>query len=326
MRDRDTLFLSCDWGTSSFRLRLVSAEGFRVMAETGSKRGISNVYEDWCKSGQRDAKRLDFYLAVIGEHLKELEARVGDSLQGIPLIISGMASSNIGMMELPYKQMPFALDGSDLKTQTIAPSDSFSLPVLVISGVCTEDDVMRGEEVQVVGCNIEPTEVEKLIIHPGTHCKHIWVKGDQAVCFRTYMTGEFFALLSTKSILAASVSGEGEFPKNKEHFEQGVRDAGKHELLHSSFLVRTGSLFQKRSREANYYYLSGLLIGSELNAFPKDFNGPLILAGEPALVQQYQSALDVCGIAARVQQVIVKEPDAITLAGQYAVYLNPKNP
>lgn len=319
-------FLSCDWGTTAFRLRLVSTEDFSIVNEVSSKCGIAAAYDDWCKTRKAEQERVNHYQSIIKDHLVQLEEKSHASLQGTPLIISGMASSNIGMMELPYKQIPFALDGSDLKTEILPASDSFPYPTLLISGVSTDDDVMRGEEVQVVGCGPEPGQKEQWIIHPGTHCKHILIEGSNATSFRTYMTGEFFSLLTTKSILAGSVSNGGNFDECKAHFEAGVKDAAKHDLLHAAFLVRTGSLFRKRSKEENYYYLSGLLIGSELKAFPKDFKGTIILAGEPALVVQYEAAMQMCGIADRAESIIIKEPDAITLAGQYAVYLLQKTP
>jgi 2-dehydro-3-deoxygalactonokinase len=317
-------FLSCDWGTTAFRLRAV-AKDFSILAEVSSKHGIAAVFDEWKQSGKDESGRVDFYRAIIETHLKELRAKVSGDISGIPLIISGMASSNIGMMELPYKHLPVFLDGSDLQVRNIPPSDSFPHPMLLISGVRTDDDVMRGEEVQVVGCDITTTQNELFIIHPGTHCKHIIVKGDQVVSFQTFMTGELFSLLSTKSILASSVSAGADFESAKEDFLQGVRDATASNLLHAAFLVRTATLFQKRSRETSFYYLSGLLIGTELAAFPADFRGDLILAGEQHLVVQYSAAMDALGITQRLRSLQIKEPDIITLKGQYAVYGHHQN-
>lgn len=320
----DTKFLSCDWGTTAFRLRLVLAEGFKILAEVSSKDGIAGTFKAWTKSGKAEPERVAFYRAVIGKHLVELESKAKESLSGIPLIISGMASANIGMTELPYKQMPFALDGSDLATKFIEASTDFPHPTLLISGVRTDDDVMRGEEVQVVGCGIDAQQNEQLVIHPGTHCKHIVVKGGQAISFQTFMTGELFSLFSTKSILATSVAKGGDINEQhfRSHFDAGVLEAGRQNLAHAAFMVRTGLLFGKRTKEENFYYLSGLLIGSELRDFPKDFRGNIILAGESVLTAQYKVAMDVCGITARTEKLTIMDADIITLAGQYAVYRN----
>jgi 2-dehydro-3-deoxygalactonokinase len=322
---KDTKFLSCDWGTTAFRLRLVTTNGFNTLAEVSSKYGIARAYEEWCKTGMEAQGRIAFYQAIIREHLKELSAKSETSLEDIPLIISGMASSNLGMMELPYKELPFALDGSDLRAEMIPASASFPYPVLLISGVRTEDDVMRGEEVQVVGCRLAQTGEEQLIIHPGTHCKHIAVSSNRVVSFKTFMTGELFSLFSTRSILAASVEAGGAFSSAQEHFIAGVKDGSENNLMHQAFMVRTSALFKKRTKTENFFYLSGILIGNELSVLSKDFNAALVLAGEQALTEQYRLALDVLGIIQRVPAISIMEPEAITFAGQWAVYEQHEN-
>ena len=67
------------------------------------------------------------------------------SLDDVPVVISGMASSTIGLRELPYKPLPFAADGSDLVAEILAPTVDFKHATLLISGVSSTDDVMRGE-------------------------------------------------------------------------------------------------------------------------------------------------------------------------------------
>jgi 2-dehydro-3-deoxygalactonokinase len=125
-----------------------------------------------------------------------------------------MASSTIGMADLPYKDIPFSTDGSDLKLHTIPASVSFKHSVTLISGVRTEDDVMRGEETKLIGCTVGVSNKNNhLFIFPGTHPKHVHVKNDKATAFKTYMTGEFFDLLSTKSILSVSWQKEKVFKK-----------------------------------------------------------------------------------------------------------------
>src|SRR5450432_1404958 len=120
-----------------------------------------------------------------------------------------MASSTLGMVELPYKELPFLADGSDLRVETIYANGLFHHDVLLISGARTGDDVMRGEETQLVGCALGAgyaTQAgEQVFIFPGTHSKHVVVREGRVIAFKTYMTGEFFELLSKKSILAGDV-------------------------------------------------------------------------------------------------------------------------
>ncbi len=318
--DPKTTFLSCDWGTSSFRLRLVERAGLKILAEESSKEGNAATAELWQQAKQPPGQRVGFYLAIVQSHLQKLEAAVKTSLDDVPVVISGMASSTVGMAELPYKSLPFAADGSDLRTKTIAPTADFKHPTLLISGVKSADDVMRGEETQLVGCLFENTPDEQLFLHPGTHAKHVLVQNGQAVALKTYMTGEFFSLLSTKGILAASVKEGGQLEEgnNLRWFEKGVRASPKVNLLHNAFLVRTNDLFKKASKQENYFYLSGLLIGSECNDLLASLPASITLAGEPDLVAHYGAALHVLGISSKCP-VRTKTAEEVTLNGQLAV-------
>lgn len=333
MEHFEKYFLSCDWGTSSFRLRLVAVLAkhqetaglprFCVLAEVENDQGNARVYEAWQQSGR---PREAWYALVLEEALRQLKSKSETQPEALPLVISGMASSTIGMKELPYKPLPFRLDGSDLLIQQLERKTAFANPVYLISGVAGPADVMRGEEVQVVGsCAAQPLS-EGLIIHPGTHAKHILVKDGLAVSFKTFMTGELFALLSQKSILAASVAApEQRGLVSNSFFEKGLRDGFDGSLLHQLFMVRTADLFRQRSKEENYLYLSGLLIGSELTAFPKDFQCPVLVAGAPGLTAQYVHALRFLQLGG--EQIIEQDADDITVLGQYLAlhhFLNQK--
>lgn len=315
-------FLSCDWGTTAFRLRLVERETLNIIAEESSKEGNLATAAAWQQAGLPPEQRVAFYLAVVRQHLQQLEVAAETTLAGVPMVISGMASSTIGLAELPYKPLPFAVDGSDLLTKTIAPTTDFPHPVLLISGVKSADDVMRGEEVQLVGCGFENTPEEQLFLHPGTHAKHVTVQHGQATALKTYMTGEFFSLLSTQSILAASVEQGGALAegRHQQWFAKGVLEGQQANLLHNAFLVRTNDLFSQNSKSENYFYLSGLLIGSECHELLAHRPARIVLAGEPVLVDLYGAALRVLGIAHKCP-VTTKTAEEVTLNGQLTVLM-----
>ncbi|MBF9143594.1 2-dehydro-3-deoxygalactonokinase [Hymenobacter properus] len=321
--DLSNLFLSCDWGTSAFRLRLVERESLKVLAEESSKEGNAATAELWKQAGQPAEQRVAFYLAIVQAHVRKLEEAAKTSLDEVPVVISGMASSTIGMLEVPYKPLPFATDGSDLAVKILPATPEFMHVVLLISGVKSDDDVMRGEEVQLVGCGFENTAEAQLFLHPGTHAKHVLVQNGQATTLKTYMTGEFFSLLSTKGILAASVEEGGKLDEgaNREWFEKGVHASQETNLLHNAFLVRTNDLFQKASKAENYFYLSGLLIGSECGDLQANPPARITLAGEPTLVALYQAALRTLGLD-RQSAVQTKMAEEVTLTGQAAVLLH----
>jgi 2-dehydro-3-deoxygalactonokinase len=306
-------FLSCDWGTSSFRIRLVSLPDLDIVAEEKSGEGIASTFNLWKEKKLIEENRFDFYLSVLKKGIKNLEQQLKIPLENMPVIISGMASSTIGMIEMPYKSLPVHADGSDLIAKKFDKTDDFPHDILIISGIRTENDVIRGEETQLTGCaSIE----EGLFIFPGTHSKHISVKDGTVVDFKTYMTGEFFEMLATKSILFSSVVKAIATDQSLQAFDEGVNDAGLN-LLHASFLVRTNQLFNKYSKEENYYYLSGLLIGSELKDLKNTSHSNIFLIGTRELCSYYEKALQILEPEKEIKTI---NADEATIKGQYRIF------
>jgi len=314
-------FLSCDWGTSSFRLRLIEADSLLVLAERKSKEGISDTYRSWLS--QKDAvARQDFYVRIIRRQIDKLGQdaelqKQNIDLAGIPVILSGMASSTIGLIELPYKAVPFALNSSDLNMQVLN-EEAGANPLIVVSGACTENDVIRGEETKVLGCAqyLNDGEEEVLLLMPGTHPKHILIRGQQVYGFKSYMTGEFFDLLSGHGVLSAVVKEGADIddPESTRHFNEGLKDAGESNLLHASFMVRTRQVLQQIPPEHNYHYLSGLLIGNELKDMNRACSVYLVSTG--LHTRLYSKACAALGI--HIEQVI--DADEALVRGQQIVF------
>ncbi|HMH35026.1 MAG TPA: 2-dehydro-3-deoxygalactonokinase [Puia sp.] len=317
-------FLSCDWGSSMFRLKLVASDGFIMLAEEKTSQGISNTYQDWKQTDANEKDRSDFYLNIIREKIRMIENRTNASLDGVPLIMSGMASSSIGMMEIRYKTLPVLLDGSDLETKIIPASDHFRHDICLISGARTADDAMRGEETKLIGCvnEIGLSREEAVFIFPGTHSKHLYVKEGKLVDIRTYMTGECFALLSGQSILANAVE-KTSWPGTNEYksgFVEGIKAGASVNLLHGAFLTRTNDLFGKFSKAANYYYLSGLLIASELKEWMHSGSVALILVSDVHLGPLYTFACRILGIGKSAHAGPWLDADQALVKGQFAIY------
>ena len=51
-------FISCDWGTSSFRLRIVDALKGSILCEIHTQQGIAATYASWKE--QQNADRFRF--------------------------------------------------------------------------------------------------------------------------------------------------------------------------------------------------------------------------------------------------------------------------
>lgn len=282
--------ISCDWGTSTFRLRVLDATTGEIIDEVKSDDGIGRVHQDWLQHKQSSKSRIQFYKSRLLKSLRKMHFGVdADSV----IIISGMACSSIGFFEMPYRLLPFALKTEMPTWQLLEKDDNLPYPVYIISGFCTHADIMRGEETMLLGIN-SSTENEIYIL-PGTHSKHAFIKSGVLTDFKTYVTGELFSVMTQFSILSNSVKA-GEDSKA---FEAGLAESTSGNLLNQFFKVRTRQILDKTSGVNNYQFLSGLLIGTELKDL-RDTSCKIALIGDGVLAQLYAHALDYLGINATV--------------------------
>jgi 2-dehydro-3-deoxygalactonokinase len=105
-------FISCDWGTTNFRLRVVNTDSLRVIAEHTTVLGIRELNERFLKSAESD--RLPFFAAYLKTQLLALPA----AHRTHPIVVSGMASANIGMQDLPYGELPIDAEGTGSSLRT----------------------------------------------------------------------------------------------------------------------------------------------------------------------------------------------------------------
>ena len=311
--------LSCDWGTSSFRLRLIDTSTQSCLAKVESDKGNASVFNEW--KAQVGVDRIHFYLGYLRQAIQDLKTNL--PVNNLPVLISGMASSSVGMKELPYADLPFALDGSSAYAEWIYDASLPENPVLLISGAHQRDDVMRGEETQLVGLasllDLHADE-DSLFILPGTHSKHISVSDNSIIRFNTFMTGEVFEIIARHSILSHAVSEANHKEITEEErnsFYDGVKKSLKSELLSSLFSVRINQLKKYLSPEENYYYLSGIVIGSEIKYLT---NHKLILCSSGKLQRLYEWALDCADLMKQTYVVSSEMLDNAATSGQLKIY------
>jgi 2-dehydro-3-deoxygalactonokinase len=242
-----------------------------------------------------------------------------------------MASSSVGLKELPYASVPFNLDGSSAYAEWIDAKPMIDNRVLLVSGVQQADDVMRGEETQLIGITSLfhlPGDDNMIFILPGTHSKHITVGSNAIQQFKTFMTGEVFGTLTKHTVLSHAVA----IPENRQitegdrqSFNDGVRKALTSELLNSLFSVRINQLKKYLSAEQNYYYLSGLLIGSELKYIAGNIKHKLVLCSSGQLLQLYEWAIDCAKLLEQTIIVPAEILDSAAAAGQLKILDNIKS-
>ena len=238
----------------------------------------------------------------------------------VKVIISGMASSSIGMRELPYASLPFFANGHALSVEKWQPK-GFPHEISLISGVKSKDDVMRGEETQLVGLYqlLHPAG-NSLFILPGTHSKHIFLENDAISSFHTFMTGEIFDVLSAHSILNGSIE-KGDFDSSAlAAFQKGVlMSVEKSSVLNALFMVRTNALFEKFSKNENYYFLSGLLIGAECNYLTDKKLDQIYICSSGMLFSLYLEAAKTLGISISSELLTDEMVDLALLKGQWFI-------
>ena len=269
-------FIAVDWGTSSLRGALLGVQG-AVLEEKSAPLGILNV-----PGGD--------FAAVFKSQFSEWMRPAGSLC-----LMSGMVGSRQGWQEAPYASCPAELSGLARQLHWIEHDRIAIVPGLSVDrdGV---PDVMRGEEVQIFGAIRLTGIANGLFVLPGTHNKWATVRDGKVTGFRTYMTGEFYGLLSQHSILARTT--EADAPLDETMFLQGVTRAGDGQgLLHNAFGARALALFGRVSPPQSASYLSGLLIGEELRTQP--LTQEVVLIGAPALTARYALALEAAGVKMR---------------------------
>ena len=234
--------IGVDWGSTHVRaFRFDDAGG--VIETRHSDRGAAGLAKDAFESAAEDL--LAGWLTGSADKI----------------VICGMAGSREGWIEAPYLACPTSLRTLS-KGLVHVPG---AMPALIVPGLCTVDpggvhDVLRGEETQIAGAQ---GGGDACFITPGTHSKWIELRDGVISRFHTYMTGEFFKLLSTRSVLARTLEVDAAF--DPAAFEQGaMRGLQGDALTKTAFAVRAQSLFNALTPGGAACYLSGLLIGSEI--------------------------------------------------------------
>lgn len=291
-------WIAVDWGTSNLRAWGLAADG-SVAVERSSPKGMGKLTRE-----------------QFPEALTELLDGITGLNDGpIQVLICGMAGARQGWLEAPYLEAP--TDLADLFAGAVHPAmpDARFAPA-ILPGVCQRggaDDVMRGEETQLLGLAALHPDFTGMVCMPGTHSKWARLEGTRITHFSTAMTGEMFELLRSQSVLRHSLNGDLDGPNRSAGFVSGARAGLDHpdQLLGTLFKVRASALLSDRQPDWCAGYLSGLLIGTEVGS-NRHLIGeqPVPLIGSAALCGLYAQVLAMIG-ATGVPQDTTK----IVLAG-----------
>jgi 2-dehydro-3-deoxygalactonokinase len=267
--------IGVDWGTTALRAWRLDRDGL-VMEARATAQGIMAI---------KDRQFEPVLRAIVGDWLADGERDI---------LLCGMIGSRQGWHEVAYLPCPVGIDEIAAR---LAPVAFTGAKVKIVPGLATVDsngvaDIMRGEETQILGAAGDGASTRAICL-PGTHSKWAVVSAGRIERFRTYMTGEIFAALAQHTILARTIEPG---PIDPAAFDAGVaRAAEAGGLLHHAFGVRTQVLRQGMGEAAAYAYLSGLMIGHELNVAMEDRKLPVAVIGATALTALYVTAITARG-------------------------------
>lgn len=265
-----------DSGTSTTRARLVR-DGEVVAGERADV-------------GVRDSAAVGSpapLVTALRPMLRELSSGGGVSA----VVMSGMITSNLGLLEVPHLPAPagFAELAAGMVRREMP--ELTSLPCYFVPGIRTfgrdglleEMDVLRGEEVEVLGLMRQLGMAgPATFVHFGSHHKVIEVgEGGRVRGSRTSMTGELFATIATGTVLKDSVVPLDELVLDEDAWREGMEAARRLGPGRALFLVRVGQQVGGRSKQAMTSYLAGVLASFDLELVDSIRPGPVVLYGRP---------------------------------------------
>jgi 2-dehydro-3-deoxygalactonokinase len=224
----------------------------------------------------------------------------------LDVLICGMAGARQGWTEAPYLETPADLDSLADKAVS-PPMPGLRYSPRILPGICQRltgnEDVMRGEETQLLGLSTLLPGFAGIVCMPGTHSKWVEMNGRRIERFATAMTGELFEVLGTYSVLRHSLGGDRDGPGRDVGFEAGLAATTEapQKLSAMLFKVRAGSLLSGRAPDWSAGFLSGVLIGAEIGA-QRDWigAGEIPILGDAKLAGLYARGLAMLGTKSRI--------------------------
>ncbi len=232
--------IGVDWGSTSFRAYLFD-QNIKLVDSRSSNNGIKSVI-----SNEFEQCLFD----LIGDWLSE------DSI----VLFSGMITSRSGWIETPYLELPTKLDRllAQSVKRRIRKVNMCFLPGL--SQTQPRADVIRGEELQLVGASQHSDHV--MVIMPGTHSKWAHISAGTVTAFQTIVTGELFDVLLKQTLVGQLASSKA---LHTPTFTQAVvRGYESSTIISELFHARSGVLLNELAADHVHSYVSGLLIGNEI--------------------------------------------------------------
>jgi len=246
-----------DSGTTNTRVRMW--DGHTVTASVTKGVGARDTAMDG-HSGKVEGALTEMVAQVQLEAAVEAEA----------ILCSGMITSNVGLVEVAHLPAPVGqLEISSGVVRRDFPHIS-SLPFFFVPGVksvpetmtpetIVDADIMRGEEVEVIGLlELLHLKGPVVFLHIGSHHKSVLVNAHGTIeRSRTSITGEFYATISQNTVLKNSVVPELDSQMlDSNMWRLGFRHVQTEGIGRALFLARVSAqLWDKTKVEVTSYLL-----------------------------------------------------------------------
>ncbi|MFT5875411.1 MAG: 2-dehydro-3-deoxygalactonokinase [Clostridium sp.] len=227
------------------------------------------------------------------------------------ILASGMITSNVGLVEVPHlfgsvgieelangmvsHYIPDVVD----KEIWFVPGFKNSSTEITLEN-CEAMDIMRGEEVEVIGL-LERLNVKKeaLIILPGSHSKFVSInrKGKITGCL-TSLAGELISVITNNTIIAGALEHSLAKEFNHKMVVEGYKNGSKCGINRTIFSVRIIDQFTNLTVNDKANFLLGAVLSDDLKAIKNSSaleissDSNVIIAGKDILKNSFKAIIE----------------------------------
>ncbi len=261
-------YIAIDGGTTNTRINLVKdykiadSLKFSVGAKNGSalKETVKKGIEEILEKNKMKEEKIEKILAC------------------------GMITSEFGLVNLPHITAPAGL--KELSENMFETTLEISkIPFAFVRGVKTsgesleEVDMMRGEETELMGFNVEKNA---LYVLPGSHSKLIYTDEEGRIStFSTELTGELISAVAKETILKDCISFQAE--ADKSYLLKGYAFAVKEGVNAAFFKTRILKNLFKCNENQTFGFFLGAALSSEIENIIKSSVQKVIIGGKKEL-------------------------------------------
>ncbi|MEW9671284.1 2-dehydro-3-deoxygalactonokinase [Ammoniphilus sp. 3BR4] len=304
--------LTIDTGTTNTRVTLWKDQ--QPISKASREVGVRDTAVDGNNQRLKDG---------IKQAIEEAVSQYGITLDDVSSILaSGMITSNVGLYEVPHLQAPAGFEELAAGMVKVRVSDFIDRDIWFVPGVknnvkevtlenCEEMDIMRGEEVEVVGL-MDRLDIQgpAVFILPGSHTKFVSIdeRNKMTGCL-TSLAGEMISMITHHSIIANAVDKSFVKEFKQELVIKGFEYSQKVGMNRTCFTIRVLDQFSDLSKDDLANFLLGVVLADDLKALKHSHalhvsaESKVFVAGKDALSDAFEAILEEDGYFRSVQAV-----------------------